>query len=394
MKLKCKYIITSASLFVIPFLLSALTLLIKKESEGVFLRTLIFSIILGFINVFIYLYSHFTGKLDYDNDEHPLRYLITYGGCFLLACSFVFIDKNGWIYLSIGIALSLFSDSLCGLTGLASMLTLSCLLSNSSSITFFVYFAACLLGIAVFRDIDQNFNVSSSIIISSVSLLILETAGFILLENKKLSTEQFIIPIVNIAINVIALVFILKYFNLVVANRYRNKFLELNDQEYKELQKLKETSKEEYFRSIHTAYLAERMASSIGCDVDVAKNCAYYHRIKQVFNLTGKECEQFTIDNNFPPKAKDVLLEFLDRRSKLINKESCIVYLSDKLISTILGIFKKDPAAKVNYSEIINSLMEKESTKETLKDSDLSYKDFRAIKKVMLDEQLYYDFLR
>lgn len=387
---------TIAGVFIL-FLTVVITLLMSflyDKTWGEIIRNGVFSLSFSLGLIYFLQYCLKTERMDYDNAEHPYRFLVVYLSGLILTVLFPLIDKKGWIFLTIAIALSLFSNAFISFYVSASFIVLAVLLSGTEIVTVAVYFLASFLGIMLFQDIDKQFKVASSIFLSVLFLALFEIAGFVMLENSKLDAEQFIMPIVNIAINSIALFFCLKYFNTTVANRYRNKYLELNDQEYSALIELKNVSKEEYYRSIHTAYLAERMANSIGCDVDITKNCAYYHRIKKAFDLSEKGCEEFVLKNQFPPKAAKLLLGFLDKNSRLVSKEACIVYLSDKFISTLMSIFSKDKKAKVDYSALVDTLFEKNFIKETLSESELTQKDFRQIREIILKETLYYDFLR
>lgn len=394
-EVKKPLIISSLIMFLSTVILSGVIALLKSDTAGETIQIIVLAAVFSFAVVFTFCFETAYGTLDYDNHYHIYRFLLVYEISLILSLSFSFVDKTGWLFVCMSIAMALFSNSITGLTSVSGMIILSTMLSTEGNIvTIAVYLIACVLSIVVFKNIDENFNVSFSIIISMLSLLILETAGFIFLENKELNAEQFIMPIVNIAINSIVLFWSLKYFNEYVVNPFRTKYLELNDQEYKELIKLKERDKTEYFRSIHTAYLAERMARACECDVNVTKNLAYYHRIKKAFSYTQNDIKRFVKENGFPPDAARAVVEFSDKNAPLVKKEASIVFLSDKLISSIMTLFEKDREINVNYEELIDTMMDKSYVKETLKDSDLTRKDYRAIKEIMKKETLYYDFLR
>lgn len=365
-----------------------------KDTLGELIRNGVFALFFALGLVYLMLYYFSSDRFDYDNREHLLRFTVVYTIGILASMLFPLLDKSAWAFMAIGVALSLFSNSFVGAYTVTGLIMFSGLLSDGNIVTFFVYFLSSFIAIILFSDIEDNFKVTPYLIISSIVLFVLEVAGFIILENKELSFEQFIFSFVNLSVNILAICGSLKYFNQFVANKYRDKYLELNDQEYKALIAIKDISKEEYFRSIHTAYLVERMALATGCDVKVAKNCAYYHRIKKVFNFSQKQCEEFVTDNEFPPKAASLLLSFLDKDSKLVEKEACFVYLSDKFISTLMAIFAKDNKEKIDYEELVSTLFDKNFVKETLSESDLTQKDLRIVKEIILKETLYYDFLR
>ena len=392
---KKQLVIVGITLFLSTVLLTTGAMFLYKKSYGEMLSIGVLCVIFALFLTFSFYYELLHKAFDYDNSEHLYRFLIVYEISLVLSLLYPFSERSGWMFTALCVSIALFSNSLVSVFASTGLIGITTLLSGQADVkTFIVHFLSAMIAVALFRSIDEYFKVSFSIFMSMLSLFVLETAGFIFLENKELSFEQFIMPIVNVAINTIVLFWILKYFNDTIANRYRNKYLELNDQEYSALAKLKEVSKEEYLRSIHTAYLAERIAIVCGCNVDMAKNLAYYHRIKKCFEYDHDGMVNFVKENNFPPEAAETVVEFSDKTAPLIKKEACIVYLSDKLISSIMQIFAADNQKKVDYGELIDTLLDKHYIKNALIDSDMSQRDMKNVREIMKRETLYYDFLR
>ena len=388
-------VIVGITLFLSTVLLTTGAMFLYKKSYGEMLSIGVLCVIFALFLTFSFYYELLHKAFDYDNSEHLYRFLFVYEISLVLSLLYPFSERSGWMFTALCVSIALFSNSLVSVFASTGLIGITTLLSGQADVkTFIVHFLSAMIAVALFRSIDEYFKVSFSIFMSMLSLFVLETAGFIFLENKELSFEQFIMPIVNVAINTIVLFWILKYFNDNIANRYRNKYLELNDQEYSALAKLKEVSKEEYLRSIHTAYLAERIAIACGCNVDMAKNLAYYHRIKKCFEYDHDGMVNFVKENHFPPEAAETVVEFSDKTAPLIKKEACIVYLSDKLISSIMQIFAADNQKKVDYGELIDTLLDKHYIKNALIDSDMSQRDMKNVREIMKRETLYYDFLR
>lgn len=395
MEIRRSHWITGLVTALITAVVTPLVSYLYGNIRAVNIRNTVFALFFALLLCFVYMYLIKAGKMDYDNGDHPYRFLFTYLVAFALSMILPLIDQTGWPFMCFCVAISLFTNSLLGIYSATGLLAFTVMISDRGDISaFLVYFLACFIACLLFQDIENNFKVGGSIAISAILMFVFETAGFVIFVNRELSAEEFIIPLVNVLVNVLVLFLCLKYFNEKVANRYRNKYLELNDQGYSVLLELKERSAEEYYRSIHTAYLVERIANSIGCDVDVAKNCAYYHRIKKAFGYSPEDCRDFVEKHQFPPKAAMVLLDFLSKDPKVDSKEAGIVYLADKFISSIQMIFKKDSKAKVDYGELLETIISKDYIRKNLVNSDLSIKDCRLLKEVILKETLYYDFLR
>lgn len=390
-----RFLATSITIFIATLILTVGMSFLYDKPVGEIIRNGVFSVFFSLGLVLLCHYSFAFKKLDYDNEMHPFRFLLVFAVGLLISCLFPLIDREGWVFLCIGVALLLFSNTFIALYSISGFVFLTLLLCKDPDIiTYYVYFTAVIIAAVLFQDIDKSFKVVPAIAISNLVLFIFESAGFVVLKNEELTAEQFVIPITNVVINCIVMFFVLKYFNTNVANRYRNKYQEVNDQEYIALSNLKNKSKEEYFRSIHTAYLAERMAAAIGCDVNLVKNCAYYHRIKHAYSYSDEEFQEFLSSNQFPPEASALLTEYLEREGNPLSKEAGIVYISDKLIATLMSLFEKNKKIKIDYKELIQTLIDKNMFKTNMADCDLSIKDYNAIKDILLKETLYYDFLR
>lgn len=365
------------------------------KSNGEIILNSIFALFYSLGLAYLFAYFYMAHKYDYDNNEHPYRFLVSYSVSLVVGLVLPLIDVSGWIILSIAVTISLFSNSIMGIYCGNGILMIACLLSPTpDTYVFFVYFVSSIIGIVLFQDIDQELDVVHSLFISIICQFVFEIAGFVLLKNEILSAEQFIIPVVNGVVNIIIIFWVIKYFNDKIANRYRNRYLELNDQEYKVLVELKSRSPRDYWCSIHTAYLVDRMSYAIGCDVNKSKSLAYYHRIKKAFSYSVSASDRFIIDNGFPPEAAEALRRYWNKNIKLTTKEEGIVFISDNMISSIQGIFIKDKQAKVDYEVLYDTLLNKDFVKNALSDSDLSVHDFKLIKEVVMKETLYYDFLR
>lgn len=387
-------VLISILIWLITVALTVLASFLYKKEIGELIKITSFCVIGATVFICSFLLSQFSRCLDYDNNDHPYRFYLIYIIALVISLVFPLMNEAGWAFMGIAVAFSVYSSPSVGLAGTITLITDCCLLSsNNNENAFVVYFTASVLAVVLFQKLDKNFKIGAYLFVSLFSLLVIETAGFIFLENKEFNFEQFIMPIVNIAVNALIIFGTFKYFNEFVANKYTNKYLELNDQEYKVLQHIKASNKDEYFRSIHTAYLVERMANAIGCDVLIAKNLAYYHRIKKIYDYNDSQCENFTIENEFPPEAKEKLLEYF-KNVNPTNKESSLVFLSDHLINTLQKIFSKDNQIKIDYNELIDTLFEKEFIDKALDECDLTRKDIRIVKEIMKKETLYYDFLR
>ena len=154
------------------------------------------------------------------------------------------------------------------------------LLSPSSSTDLFViYFISGMAGVLLFSALDESFRVWLPLMIALMVQFIGLSLHEVLLVNEAFHPEMFLVPAVNILINLILLLILLKFFSFSIIYRTRDTYMDINDPECPLLVKLKEFSKEEYFHAIHTAYLCDRIAKKLSLDDAAAKAGGYYHKI-------------------------------------------------------------------------------------------------------------------
>ena len=160
----------------ILFLTVVITLLMSflyDKTWGEIIRNGVFSLSFSLGLIYFLQYCLKTERMDYDNAEHPYRFLVVYLSGLILTVLFPLIDKKGWIFLSIAIALSLFLNAFISFYVSASFIVLAVLLSGTEIVTVAVYFLASFLGIMLFQDIDKQFKVASSIFLSVLFLALL-----------------------------------------------------------------------------------------------------------------------------------------------------------------------------------------------------------------------------
>lgn len=388
-KFTCIIMAAATCLFVLAFSF------IYDAPTGEVIRNTVAAITFSLGLVYLYIYSCKTNRLDYNNLNEPLRFLILYLAGLILSMIYPLINVEAWIFLAFAIALSFFSNQVIGMYSITGLIIFSALLSRTSDICLIVvYILSSFIGIMLFCDIDESFKVEKSVAISVMILFLLELGGMVITLNEEFSVESLLLPILNVTVNIVFLIVFLKNFNKKTVNIYMDSYQILNDQSYMALVKLKELSPADYFRSIHTAYLAERMAKATSSNVNLTKNLAYYFRVKDVFNFTDGQFETFLIENNFPPEAAKLLLDYLGKNSDHDSKEAGIVYISDKIITSLTEMINKGEKTKVDYDKFFDEMFDRDKIIETFKSSDLSVKDFYSIKKIATQETLYYDFLR
>ncbi|MBQ8598446.1 MAG: hypothetical protein IJ409_11725 [Lachnospiraceae bacterium] len=340
--------------------------------------------------------SRESGSFLFDNGGHMWRFSLLYIIFLLSSIVFVLLPVGGWPFLVIFIGLMLFSNQMIGLSSGTLLLMLTVLLSpETSGVDFFIYFVSGLVGIMVFSYVNETFKIWLPMLISLLvqfsSLCIRE----VLFVNEKLSMQMFIIPAVNIMVCLILLLILLKVFSFSTFYKKRDIYMDINDPEWQLLVDLKSASKEEYYHAIHTAYLCDRIARRLQMDDAVVKACGYYHRIGMLKGENSWESVQAILDENqFPIQVKNILKEYIDKSAQIVSGETVVLLFSDTVISSIQYLFSKNPEVVLDYDKLIDAIFKKKIESGIIDHSRISMGEIQEMKKILVEERLYYDFLR
>ena len=347
-----------------------------------------------FVIVFLWYQSSIQNNLEYDNKYHPIRFLVVFIICFFVSMGMVFAPTSTWVFLSIMVVLSMFSNPIIGLTSGNLLLLLTASLSSSSTMyVFFLYFMIGLLGISFFRNLDLDFQVAGPMVLSGITSFVLQAAYIVIFENQPISFITLFMPLLNLFINMVLLVLILKYFSGLSMYILQDKYSDINDQEFPLMVELKSQNKDIYFEAIHTAYLAERIALKLNMNDKAVKGCCYYYKISDKI-ITNEDGSSANIMDyyDFPQDMKDLIEEC--KNGIYGSKESCVVLTSNKVIKSILLTSKDFKDKKIPYNSIIDLIFDKFYDSDILNNCDISIRELRIMKNTYIEENLYYDFLR
>ena len=347
-----------------------------------------------FVMVFLWYQSSIQNNLEYDNKYHPIRFLIVFIICFFVSMGMVFAPTTTWVFLSITVVLSMFSNPLIGLTGGNLLLIVTASLSSSSTMYIvFLYFMIGLLGVSFFRNLGLDFQVAAPMVLSGISSFVLQTAYIVIFENLPFSFSVLFMPILNLFINMVLLVLILKYFSGLSMYILQDKYSDINDQEFPLMAELKSEDKDTYFEAIHTAYLAERIALKLNMNDKAVKGCCYYYKIAdKTMNNDDGTISTIMEYYDFPDDLKDLIEEC--KNGIYGSKDSCVVLTSNKVIKSIIMAGKDLKDKKIPYNSIIDIIFEKFYNSDILSNCDISIRELKIMKHTYIEENLYYDFLR
>lgn len=335
------------------------------------------------------------GAYLYDNEKHPGRFAIIYLLCLGGSVIFPLLPAGGWPYLAVFVGLMFFGNQMIGFLAGSTLLMISIMLGGGGSVSFFVYFVSGFIGILVFSYVNENFKIWLPLFISLLMQFVCLSIREVLYANEVLSVRMFMIPAANLLISIILLIILLKFFSFSIIYRERDIYEDINDPECPLLVELKNCSKEEYYHAVHTAYLCDRIAKKISYDDAFVKACGYYHRIGTIKGAnTWENTEEILKENHFPKEVQRVLKEYLDERERILSRETVLLLFCDTVIKSIRYLFLKEPKIELDYQKIINTIFKKKLESGMIDYSGVSLGELQEMKRILVEERLYYDFLR
>ncbi len=373
--------------------------LVSGKSYEETLRNTIVSFIISGTVLFMMMDAHNKGKqgFSYDNFYHRNRFIAVYGILILLSCLLSLVPNQFWPYMSLFVILGLFSNFEIGLVSGMGFVAISVMLEEHGSYAeFLMYAIAGIVALALLKELNEQTEVGFPVAISLLIQAVLLMAFDVLFQNRSLSINIMIMPVLNIMLNLVILLVSLNVFGVYILRRTNDRYMEINDAEYTLLTNLKEKNKDEYFRAIHTAYIADRIAHGLGLNDRAVKCCSYYHRIGVPEGKTAwNDIKNVYFDNHFPDEAIEFLHDYIEPAAgKVKSKEALALNLSETLIASIMYLIKKDKDVKINYDQLIDKILETKEKEGELNNYDVTFSELESMRKILKKEKLYYDFLR
>lgn len=388
-----KEAVVSIIILLITGLLTALITFYLDRPIAEVIRNTVALFIGEMLIFFLWYQNSICHSLQYDNEQHQIRFFGVFFVCFFFSMGMLFLPTGSWGFLPIMVLLSMFSNSFIGLAAgsILEMIVVS-LTPDATIYVFFLYFMLGLVGIALFSKLDVEFRIGEPLFLTALCSLVLQTAYMVIFENQPLHMEILLLPVLNLFINLVLLLLILKYFSRLAMYHIQDKYEEINDPEFPVLVELKQKDRDSYFEAIHRAYLGDRISKRLHINDKAVRGCSYYYKLARDVSDEKEDFVPLQDFYEFPEELKALMKECVEGRYG--SKESCVVLTSEKVIGQIRQAQKDYVEKEVPYNEIIVEIFDEMMEGDCLLGCDISIKELRIMEKVFMEEKLYYDFLR
>lgn len=370
--------------------------LYEKSFREIFILLIIVTACFG-TTIFSFFQSNIFHTLHYDNGGHLSRFATVFLVGTAASCLLPLLPDAGWGLPGIALALTLFSNTVTGMTAYAGLVSVCVYFSSADVLTFLLYFLTGIVFAVFFERLDNDYRTGAPMF-AAMMLYIVEIAARVVIQSHGVVTaDVLVMPVMNVFITFILMLVVLRFYCAVVIDKEKGRYLHINDQEYKLLAKYKEEDRQTYYNAIHTAYFAEKTARLLHMDVDVAKNGGYYHRIIVLeCKRQEKSLEEICRENRFPPEAVRLLQEYNYKSQPMKMRETVAVYLADCVVSSIMYLIGKgeENSSEQDFSKIAIAIIHRKIDSGILNQSGISLADLGGIEKIYTGEKLYYDFLR
>ncbi len=385
----------TAAELVIPAGMTALALSFYPLSVEEKIRTGVLAGLLLLLVQFAKGRSRLADDYLYDNKNKGGRFSIAYLVLYAAACLFPLFTQLGWPFLSIAVVLTLFSNALVGMVSFTALLTISSLLGGVSMHVFMMYFICGICAVVLFSALDESFRVEVPMILTCLVYIVSMSANLIITRNANLSFEMLIVPIISLFLNIVLILMFLWYCNTRIVSRLKGRYMEINDPEFELMVRIKEAGMTHYYHAIHTAYLCNKLAVRLHMNADAVRAAGFYHDAGVIHRTDSKEGLLAVVrdEYRFPQEVCSILEEYKTGGS-IATKEAAVLLMSVTVIDTIMSLFEKDKNARVNYPELIEGLFQKKTDKGIFRHCNISIEEMGLMKKILTEENLYYDFLR
>lgn len=348
------------------------------------IQVCIIALIPGLFTFIAFYISKENKALYYNNADYFYRFCIVYAVCYVISLFLPLISSTGWLFPVMMTALALFSCSEVGLISGIGLLALTSFIAGVSFPIFVLYVIAGGFSVVIFSRPDENLKIIAPLFSSLAVLLLVLVCQIVFFISGISNIESFVIPVINVFLHALIYACIFRIYSKTSINPGRENLMIIGDQAYEGFACLRDANPKEYSLAIHSAHFAELIASKIGCSPILCKCGCYYYTY-------NSENSDFKNEVTMPKNLSELLSELNNDKfnSEFHSKEYYAVTVSRRAIEIVIN-----NTENVDLDEALNSFFDEFIKDKIWKKSDITLSEFNIIRKLFIDEKMYYSFIK
>ncbi len=324
-------------------------------------------------------------------------FLVAFSILTLLVSAYPLMRPLAWPFLFLALLLSFLTDQRLAIASYAVLVIQPCMMAHCDVNYVFLFLVSGLVVQLLFGNLDDSYRIGIPTFLSACVFLVLSVADIFLFNDVALNIESFLLPLVNVFVNLVLMIVVLHIYSRSFLHRFRDRYLTVNDTEFVLLAEAREQDPDTYYKAIHTSYLAERLAAFFQLDRDSTKSASYYWRLSEKRLQRQQEesagIPELLAEYDFPEEAVQLLEELVSEK-RPVTREATAVYMSDCVIGLLTDLFEKDNKVRLDYTEFFRRLFEEKYREGAFNQCDFSIRQICEMRELFIKEALYYDFLR
>lgn len=334
-------------------------------------------------------------RVDLSRNASKGPFVMVYFLFFACALVFPLLPEVTWPYPALFIGLALLGGKTAGICSGVTLLTITSFLRPGFGMELFsLYLISGLLGVLLFSGATEAFRMLYPVFVLTAAHFLCMCISAVLMKPERFRLSMLLEPAAGTFLSLAVLALVWSYGRRVLFGSGKGS-AELNDPVSPLLRQLMECSEEEYFHSIHTAYLCDRIARGIGLDADAVRMAGYYHRIGILHGIRSWENTRLIMkEHQFPDTVCRLLGDYLQGGDGIVSKEAAVLLFADTMISSLRYLFSENSEAVVDYPELTKVVSDKILASGELRNSRISLWELEEIKRILVEEEKYYEFLR
>lgn len=203
--------------------------LYEKSFRDIFMLLIIVTTCFG-MTLFSFFQSNVFQALHYDNGGHLSRFVTMFLLGTAVACLLPILPDAGWILPVFALALTLFSNTVTGLTAYAGLMCVCAYFAAADILTFLMYFLTGGLFAVLFERLDNDYKTGAPMSVAMIIYVIEIVAKVIFQSHGVITADTLVVPIMNIFVTFILMLAILRFYCAVVIDKEKGRYLRINDQ--------------------------------------------------------------------------------------------------------------------------------------------------------------------